>query len=99
MTDHDKYRASLKLSYLVEYDKNIDGKAGLMHPFSAESYPAGKIYKPARAGLLCDSLALSASWARSGQRATLLDPSPTPFYIDDASRASLDGCLAGESRD
>jgi hypothetical protein len=28
----------------------ISGKAGLVHPFSPESYPAGRIYKPARAG-------------------------------------------------
>jgi hypothetical protein len=28
----------------------ISGKAGLVHPFSPESYPAGQIYKPAAAG-------------------------------------------------
>jgi hypothetical protein len=28
----------------------ISGKAGLVHPFSPESYPAGQIYKLAHAG-------------------------------------------------
>jgi len=28
----------------------IDGTAGLVHPFSPETYPAGQIYKPAHAG-------------------------------------------------
>jgi hypothetical protein len=28
----------------------ISGTAGMVHPFSPESYPAGKIYKPGPAG-------------------------------------------------
>jgi hypothetical protein len=40
------------LPHLLQQYKGywIDGKAGLVHPFSPESYPAGQIFKPARAG-------------------------------------------------
>jgi hypothetical protein len=65
----------------------ISGTAGLVHPFSPESYPAGGIYKPVHAGSIEEVTRFAL------QSFKMSDQELAAFFALELAKMVIDECL------